>query len=239
MKKISIPPGHLAGLFFIVVFILMGVLLDTLRIKQSFIISMIASLILTLIAYFPVIRKEKKTTALVSVLLILFSIYIIFFFAEFVAIGPKGEQIPFVYLIANFRFENQTISSYYQWEQTEWGSYKPECYSEFYAAKFGNTSLEVSAFYYGYLGNPFYAIPKYLFTKLSCGITDSKTAYTRYKELLLNSGFSIDSRSNSFTARNETTIVYCQLDGDFIMVVKVNKEEEYLLNHTKIMKGMF
>ncbi|MBO8183548.1 MAG: hypothetical protein H0Z28_12305 [Archaeoglobus sp.] len=105
--------------------------------------------------------------------------------------------------------------------------------------KYAPDKLEVSAFYYGYPGNPFYAIPKYLFTKLSFGITDSKTAYERYKELLLSSRFSIDSKSNSFTARNETTMVYCQLDGDFIMVVKVNKDEEYLLKCTKILRGKF
>jgi len=57
--------------------------------------------------------------------------------------------------------------------------------------------------------------------------------------LLLNSRFSIENRLNSFTARNETTMIYCQLDGDFIMVVKVNENEEYLLNHTKILRESF
>ena len=32
---------------------------------------------------------------------------------------------------------------------------------------------------------------------------------------------------DNFTARNETTIIYCQLDDGF-MVVKVNKEDENL-----------
>jgi len=187
--------------------------------------------------FITIARGEKRQIIVVStILLLLLATYSIFFFSELVVIGPKGEIIPFTYLIANFRYEGETIGS---WDQAEWNFYKPECYSEFYAKKLKGRSLEVSAFYYGYSGNPFHSVPKHLFTKLSCGITDSKTAYEGYKKLLSNFGFSIEDGLDNFTAKNESTVVYCQLDGDFIMVVKVDRGEEYLLNRIKIMKGRF
>jgi hypothetical protein len=171
-------------------------------------------------------------------LLLLLSICAVFYASDFLLLGPKGEQIPYLYLIANLRDEEGVIDPH--WISSEWRFYKPKCYLESSASKYNSTSLELAVFYYGRTShNPIHSGLKYLYTKLSCGITDSKTAYERYKELLFNSGFSIESRSNSFTARNETTMIYCQLDGDFIMVVKVNENEEYLLNHTKILRGKF
>lgn len=93
------------------------------------------------------------------------------------------------------------------------------------------------SFYYGSPINPFTSIAKALNAFLFCGYKDSKTAYEKYKELLTNSGFSIEEQVEQFTARNETTLVYCQLEGNFIMVVEVNKDEEDLLARSEISKG--
>ena len=234
---ISIFLGTLVG----PIFIFVAVLLDITQISFPIIFPIAISYMMILFFFIPLIKKERRPIAVIStVLLLLSATYSIFFIGELVVIGPKGERIPWTYLMVSVDCREETVASAGEFKQTDFDFYKPKCYSEFYAAKYGDTSLEISAFYYsGLSGNPFYSVPKQLFTKLFCGITDSKTAYENYKELLSNSGFLIKDGLDNFTARNETTIVYCQLDGKFIMVVKVDMEEEYLLNQTKIMKGMF
>ena len=68
----------------------------------------------------------------------------------------------------------------------------------------------------------------------------SKIAYERYRDLLIKSGFEmVNESAYSFIAVNEMTVVYCQLDGKFITVVKASRDEKGLLNGVSITRGKF
>ena len=225
--------GSLAGPLFVITAIALSEFLGLIKAE---VISVAITLVIVLIIFSFMIKKEKKSIVVVTTFLLLFTaLYNIFFICELVALGPKGEQIPFVHLMIHFHYKNET-----NLEETEWNFYEPRCYSEFYAKKLKGYSLEVAAFHYsGLSGNPFHSVPKYLFTKLFCGITDSKAGYEDYKELLNSSGFKIKESIYSFTAKNETLIVYCELNGEFIDVVKVDKNERSLLNQIEVVRGRF
>ena len=194
---------------------------------MNFYLLLIASIAITFIVYFPLLREEKKSIVFASIILLTFFISIILLILYYFVIPLQLKFIAST-LLQSMLKEN--------WVDSEWDFFKPDCYSAFHAKKYNNTSLKLAAFYYEC---EHFNSPKCIYTKLFCGITDSRTAYERYERLLSNSGFSIEYGLDNFTARNETTIIYCQLDGDFVIVVKLDKEEEYLLNQTEIMKGRF
>jgi len=88
----------------------------------------------------------------------------------------------------------------------------------------------VAGFYYGdFKTYPLHSFLKSAYRKLFCR-KDSRMAYDGYKKLLTSSGFSITEGLNSFTARNESLVIYCWLDGKNIMVARAEKAEETLLN---------
>jgi hypothetical protein len=137
-----------------------------------------------------------------------------------------------LYLLFKVKYEGESIISEKYWERVQWSFYKPECYSEVFAVKLKNHSLEIAGFYYGgFKTYPLQSLLKSGYRKLFCDVTDLKMAYENYKKLLVNSGFSISENPNSFMARNESTVIYCRLDGRNIMVAKAEKTEEDLLEN--------
>jgi len=235
---VSVLLGLLAGPLFVLIAILLDISLEKFLPATTFPVVLPIGMSFIIIAsiFFFIIRKaEKKIAITAMILLILSFIYSVCVVGDLILIGPGPEQITYMHLLAKLRDEKGRIDP--NWTKSEWNFYKPRCYVTFCAKRYGNTSLEVAVFYYGHYGKSAYnphSVLKCLFTKLFCGITDSKTAYENYKRFLSKSGFLIKNETNNFVAENETVTVYCQLDGDFITVVKVNKNEEYLLNKSFI-----
>lgn len=238
---ISIFLGLLSGPSFLFIAMLLSILFEKFLPATTFPAELPIGISLTVIisVFFLIIRKaEKKLATIAMVLLLLSSTHSVCFVYDLILIGPGPEQLTYMHLLAKLRDEKGRIDP--NWVGSEWNFYKPKCYSEFCAERYENTSLEVAVFYYGKTSySPIHSGLKYLYTRLFCGYTDSKTAYENYKNLFSNSGFLIEDGLYNFTAKNESTIVYCQLDDKFIMVVKVDRDEEYLLNQTEIMKGRF
>jgi len=238
----SVLLGLLAGLLFIFIAILLDISLEKFLPATTFPAELpigMSFIVIAFIFFFIIRKAEKKIAITAMVLLILSSIYSVCVVGDLILIGPGPEQLTYMHLLAKLRDEKGS------WVGSEWNFYKPRCYITFCAKRYGNTSLEVAVFYYGYYGKSAYnphSVLKYLFTKLFCGITDSKTAYENYKRFLSKSRFliknEIKNETNNFVAENKTVTVYCQLDGDFITVVKVNKNEEYLLNKGYIEKSL-
>ncbi len=236
MNKLKLLYSTLIGLLAGPLFFITAVFMDQAGIEFDVWPPTVISLALVFTIFFLTVKKkDKRTFAIAMILLVLSSTYSLCFVYDFSLIGPGPEQLTYMHLLAKLRDEKGRIDP--NWVGSKWNFYKPQCYSEFCTKRYGNTSLEVAVFYYGHYGKTAYnphSVPKYLFTKLFCGYTDSKTAYENYRELLSNSGFLIEDGLDNFTAKNKTIIVYCQLDGEYIAVVKADTDEEYLLNRTKI-----
>jgi len=174
---------------------------------------------------------RKNITLVMAILFVLSSLYSYFMIVDIVAIGPKGETRAYVYLKVSYRLG-------YEWVKSEWDFYRPDCYVESCSLKYIGHSLRISAFDYDYGGNPFHSLPRYIFNRLLCGYSDSETAFKKYREKLLEKGFSINDGLNSFKAENETLKVYCKLDSNFIVIAVVDSEEEYLLDQL-ILRNIF
>ncbi len=224
--------GLLAGpLFFII-----AVIMDQVGIEFDIWLPTVISLVIIFVIFFFIIKKtDNKTFIIAIIFLVLSSTYSLCFTYDVLLLGPEPEQLTYMHLLAKIRDEKGRIDP--NWTKSEWNFYKPRCYITFCAERYRNTSLEVAVFYYGHYGKSAYnphSVLKYLFTKLFCGITDSKTAYEGYKRLLFKSGFLITSRNNYFIAENKSIIIYCYFENKFITVIKANKNEKYLLNKIKI-----
>jgi len=233
-KKLKLLYSTLIGLLAGPLFFITAAILDQAGARFDVWLPISISLAVILIIFFHTIRKiEKKMIVIATVLLVLSSTYSVCFVYDLLLIGPGPKQLTYMHLLAKLRDEKGRIDP--NWVGSEWNFYKPKCYSEFCVERYGNTSLEVAVFYYGRIShNPVNSELKCLYTSLFCGITDSKTAYETYKGLLSESGFLVEEGLDYFTAKNETIIAYCQLDREFIVVVKADRDEKYLLNQTKI-----
>lgn len=228
----SIIIGLLAGPTSFIVAIIM----DQARIEFDIWLPTVISLIMIFAIFFFTIKKtDKKTFTVAIIFLVLSPTYSLCFTYNVLLLGPGQEQLTYMHLLAKIRDEKGRIDP--NWTKSEWNFYKPRCYITFCAEKYGNTSLEVAVFYYDHYGKSAYnphSVLKYLFTKLFCGITDSKTAYESYKRLLFKSRFLVTSRNNYFIAENKSIIIYCYFENKFITVIKANKNEKYLLSKIKI-----
>lgn len=232
MKLKPIIMSVIVGLLTGPLYILVTLLLDTLfrkymqTLETTVELATCLSLIVAFLIVIPAIRKtEKKVAVTAMILLILTSTYCIGFVTDLMLIGPGPEQRAYMYLLAEIRDRNGRISP--NWTASKWDFYRPRCYTAYSAVRCGNK--EVAVFYYGY-GKTKYnpnSILKRLFVKLSCGITDSRTAYEDYMKLLNGLGFKVKAGKDRFTARNGLVTVYCRLEGDYIIAVRIVKGSSY------------
>jgi len=232
---ISIFLGCIVGPFFVVI----AIILDVLGLRFPVILPVLIALLIVLFFNLIKIRKERKLVILISTIVLLLSaVFSMMLTAGFIAIGPKGEQIPMYYLMLNFKYDNTTVVSP-PWKSIRWNFYEPPCYTVKYSSKLDDRSLVVACFYYDLASPDPLTLLKFLINNILCNMK-SQEAYERYRDLLIESGFKmVNESAYSFTAVNETMIVYCQLDGKFIMVVKVNGNEKDLLSRVKITRGKF
>lgn len=118
-----------------------------------------------------------------------------------------------------------------------WSFYEPSCYTT--SNMDANMSIAVADYYYrGFLTfNPYYSVPQALKNKLTCEYATSVGAYGGYRDKLESQGFKIEEDLYSFTATNNTTVIYCYLDdfngvgflGKHIVVAKASKDNSYML----------
>ncbi|MFO7967930.1 MAG: hypothetical protein R6U44_10075 [Archaeoglobaceae archaeon] len=229
---LSILLGLFAGPLFFVVAVFLN---EVLMFRFDVWLPIGISLLMVSSIFVVIVKKEKASAIAVAVvLLILSSAFSLCFVYDSLLIGPGPEQLTYMHLLGVLRDEEGNVDP--NWGNSDWEFYKPKCYSEFSVSRYGSTSLEVATFYYSSTShNPIHFGLKHLFMKFFCGYTDSGTAYGKYKELLAGSGFQIRYGMNNFTAKNETTLIHCQLDGDFITVIHVDRDEKYLLSRTSIL----
>lgn len=238
MNKLKYFLSILLGLFAGPLFFVVAAFLDeVLMIRFDVWLPIGISLLMVSSIFVVIVKKEKASAIAVAVvLLILLSTFSVCFVYDSLRIGPGPEQLTYMHLLGVLRDEEGHMDP--NWGDSDWEFYKPKCYSAFSVSRYGKTSLEVATFYYSSGTSHIHCglkLLKQLFTKFFCGYTDSGTAYGKYKELLTGSGFQIKDGMNNFTAKNETTLIHCQLDGDFITVIHVNRDEKYLLSRTSIL----
>ncbi len=213
------------GLLFGPIFLLILLLLDVLRLNLSPTASITISLLLTsaiVIYILHLAAKKQKITVGLAIIIALLSTYSVFAVLDMVSVGPRGETRSLVYLATHVDCEGC------EWAKGEWDFYMPDCYTNLYVRKLEGHSLKIAAFDYGYTGNPFHYLPV-LIEKLLCGYADSGSAFEEYEELLSMNGFNVSVSDGCFTAKNDTICVYGKLDGDFILVAKVSRNETHLL----------
>lgn len=181
-------------------------------------------IVLLALAWFIYIFTEgenRRNTVIITILIIVSASYTSCFMVDFI-IGKADWKYPF--------YHPTGISGSLANEE-EWNLPQPRCATSSYTR--GNESLKAGAFYYKQFltYNPYHSIPQSLYKKITCGIALSRTAYQEYKERLDNQGFEIEENtpSSSFTATNNTLVVYCYLDGKHVVVAKASKDEKHLL----------
>ena len=228
---VSIFLGCVVGPFFVAI----AIVLDVFGLRFPTTLPVLIALLTVLFLNLIKIRKERKSVILISTTALLLSaVFSIALTAGFIAIGPKGEQIPMYYLMLNFKYDNTTVVSP-PWKSIRWNFYEPPCYTVKYSSEFDDRSLSVACFYYGLASPDPLNLLKFLISKCN-----AKVAYDRYRDLLIESGFKIvNDSAYGFTAVNDTTIVYCRLDGKFLMVVRVDENEKDMLSGIKITRGKF
>ncbi len=217
MRNLDIFYSIILGIFAGPLFFIIAVILDLTKINfDIWLPTLITFLAVFAIFFFKIRISEKKFRIISMTLLVLFSACSIYLALDLLSIGPDPEQRAYLYLLAKLREKSNRIDP--NWIVSEWEFYKPICYSSSSSMAYSGSSLEIAVFYY----NPY---------KLLCSYTDSKTAFEKYKKEILSSGFRVVAEGNkSFVAENNTVIVYCLLDGNFIMVAKAVKSDEYLIN---------
>ena len=237
---LSILLGCLAGPTFVVVACVMDVMGIRFSILSPVLIASITLFSILLFGLMRMERREKqkrKSRIIVStIVFVTFAILSIMYTANFFAIGPRGERIPMYHLMFCFKYDNTTVASY-PWRRIRWNTYEPPCYTVKYSSGLDGHSLKVACFYYGLPSIDPFTILKFYINKILCDI-DSEKAYRRYRNVLIGSGFEIVKKGrNEFMAMNETTLIYCWLDGKYLSVVEVGKDERNLFDKIIISKS--
>ncbi len=214
--------GFFTGLMWFFVFTAFG---PTLKTTGFIVATVIALLALVCSTFFFTEGEGRRSTAIIVVLFVVFTSYTSCFLMDSF-MGKADWKYPFYHPVpGDWSLANEE----------EWNFLEPRCATSSYAR--GNQSIQVADFYYREIitYNPYHSIPQSLYDKLTCGIALSSTAYQDYKERLDNQGFEIKENSSSsrFTATNNTTAVYCYLDGKHLVVAKATKDNMHLLNNVR------
>lgn len=226
-REISI--SAIFGIINGVLFILIAIVSDIFSLKFDAPLSAVLSLAIIFAVLIQLLKKsEGKKFVLAVTIFVISSAYSVSFFYDAVSLSPNPEQQAYMHLLSKIRDDGKIDRN---WKDSTWNFLSPKCYAVSISKRYDSTSLEIAVFSYRYSKTQYdpNGLLKIIFTKLFCGYADAKTAYEEYKRTLSDAGFELNEKNNSFSAENDTLIVYCDYEGGLITVIKANKKDEDVL----------